>query len=151
MTEKVGQNANDTVISEILEMNPELEGIGSYEYCWANSDATRPGKRGLDEGRIVRDISARGTGSGAGYASEGAGSSSSMAYWGADLSKSTSTTSSTSCVRPRAGSLLGTNCPGYPHHLRRLGIPEAGVTPSRCGCTVQSEVVYHRRTWRSRA
>lgn len=30
MTEKVGQNANDTVISEILEMNPELEGIGNY-------------------------------------------------------------------------------------------------------------------------
>ena len=31
MTEKVEREANDTVISEILEMNPELEGIGNYE------------------------------------------------------------------------------------------------------------------------
>ena len=48
MTEKVGQNANDTVISEILEMNPELEGIGNHEYGWADSDeAGQVAKRGL--------------------------------------------------------------------------------------------------------
>ena len=59
MTEKVGQNANDTVISEILEMNPELEGIGNYEYGWADSDeAGQVAKRGLDE-NVVRDISAK--------------------------------------------------------------------------------------------
>ena len=59
MTEKVGQNANDTVISEILEMNPELEGIGNYEYGWADSDAAgQVAKRGLDED-VVRDISAK--------------------------------------------------------------------------------------------
>ena len=59
MTEKVGQNANDTVISEILEMNPELEGIGNYEYGWADSDeAGQAAKRGLDED-VVRDISAK--------------------------------------------------------------------------------------------
>ena len=59
MTEKVGQNANDTVISEILEMNPELEGIGNYEYGWADSDeAGQVAKRGLDED-VVRDISAK--------------------------------------------------------------------------------------------
>ena len=58
MTEKVGQNANDTVISEILEMNPELEGIGNYEYGWADSDDAGPvAKRGLDE-TVGRDISA---------------------------------------------------------------------------------------------
>jgi len=38
MTEQVEQSANDTVISEILELNPELEGIGNYEYGWADSD-----------------------------------------------------------------------------------------------------------------
>ena len=32
MTEQVGREANNTVISEILEANPELEGIGTYEY-----------------------------------------------------------------------------------------------------------------------
>ena len=68
MTEKVGQNANDTVISEILEMNPELEGIGNYEYGWADSDeAGQVAKRGLDED-VVRDISPVD----AGHASEGA-------------------------------------------------------------------------------
>ena len=52
MTEKVGQNANDTVISEILEMNPELEGIGNYEYGWADSDAAgQVAKRGLGRER----------------------------------------------------------------------------------------------------
>ena len=34
MTEKVEREANDTVSSEVLEMNPELEGIGNYEYGW---------------------------------------------------------------------------------------------------------------------
>ena len=38
MTEQVEQSANDTVISEILELNPELEGIGNYEYGWTDSD-----------------------------------------------------------------------------------------------------------------
>lgn len=57
MTEKVEREANDTVISEILEMNPELEGIGNYEYGWADSDvAGQAAKRGLDEA-VVRDIS----------------------------------------------------------------------------------------------
>ena len=59
MTEKVELEANDTVISEILEMNPELEGIGNYEYGWADSDeAGQAAKRGLDEA-VVRDISAK--------------------------------------------------------------------------------------------
>ncbi len=59
MTEQVEQSANDTVISEILELNPELEGIGNYEYGWADSDeAGQSAKRGLDEA-VVRDISAK--------------------------------------------------------------------------------------------
>ena len=32
-------HANDTTISDILEKNPELEGIGTYEYGWADPDA----------------------------------------------------------------------------------------------------------------
>ena len=40
-------------------MNPELEGIGNYEYGWADSDeAGQVAKRGLDED-VVRDISAK--------------------------------------------------------------------------------------------
>ena len=59
MTNQVEQNANNTVISEILEANPELEGIGTYEYGWFDSDeAGQSAKRGLDED-VVRDISAK--------------------------------------------------------------------------------------------
>lgn len=50
-------NANDTVISDILEKNPELEGIGNYEYGWADPDvAGASARRGLNE-EVVRDIS----------------------------------------------------------------------------------------------
>lgn len=57
MTEQVEQKVNSTVISEILEANPELEGIGTYEYGWYDSDdAGQAAKRGLSED-VVRDIS----------------------------------------------------------------------------------------------
>ena len=50
---------NDTTISDILEKNPELEGIGTYEYGWADKDvAGASARRGIDED-VVRDISAR--------------------------------------------------------------------------------------------
>ncbi|WP_312179804.1 Fe-S cluster assembly protein SufB [Arthrobacter sp.] len=49
----------DSVISDILEKNPELEGIGTYEYGWADSDvAGSNARRGLSE-EVVRDISAK--------------------------------------------------------------------------------------------
>lgn len=52
-------NAHDTVISDILEKNPELEGIGNYEYGWADPDvAGASARRGLNED-VVRDISAK--------------------------------------------------------------------------------------------
>ncbi|MDH5150516.1 Fe-S cluster assembly protein SufB [Kocuria palustris] len=51
--------ANDTTISDILEKNPELEGIGTYEYGWADKDvAGASARRGINED-VVRDISAR--------------------------------------------------------------------------------------------
>ncbi|KUG55903.1 Fe-S cluster assembly protein SufB [Kocuria palustris] len=50
---------NNTTISDILEKNPELEGIGTYEYGWADKDvAGASARRGIDED-VVRDISAR--------------------------------------------------------------------------------------------
>ena len=41
--------------------HPELEGLGTYEYGWADSDdAGASARRGLNED-VVRDISARRT------------------------------------------------------------------------------------------
>ncbi|WP_431812856.1 Fe-S cluster assembly protein SufB [Kocuria sp. cx-455] len=52
-----GNKPEDTVISEILEMNPELEGIGQYQYGWADkNDAGASARRGVDAD-VVRDIS----------------------------------------------------------------------------------------------
>ena len=44
-----------SVISDILERNPELHGIGTYEYGWFDkNDVGANAKRGLDED-VVRD------------------------------------------------------------------------------------------------
>ncbi|MEX3508058.1 Fe-S cluster assembly protein SufB [Kocuria sp. WRN011] len=54
-----GNKPEDTVISEILEMNPELEGIGQYQYGWADkNDAGASARRGVDAD-VVRDISGK--------------------------------------------------------------------------------------------
>ncbi|GAA4692323.1 MULTISPECIES: Fe-S cluster assembly protein SufB [Kocuria] len=54
-----GSKPEDTVISEILEMNPELEGIGQYQYGWADkNDAGASARRGVDAD-VVRDISGK--------------------------------------------------------------------------------------------
>jgi Fe-S cluster assembly protein SufB len=68
MTDQVDQRVQDavgntdvpdTTISEILEKNPELHGIGNYEYGWADkNDAGANARRGLNE-EVVRDISAK--------------------------------------------------------------------------------------------
>ena len=60
MTDQQAPSAKDPgVIAEILEANPELEGIGNYEYGWADSDAAgQDAERGLDADR-VRSISAK--------------------------------------------------------------------------------------------
>ncbi|MGK4064834.1 Fe-S cluster assembly protein SufB [Rothia sp. HC945] len=59
MTEQVERNADGNVISDVLERNPELEGIGTYQYGWYDSDdAGQSAKRGLNED-VVRDISAK--------------------------------------------------------------------------------------------
>jgi Fe-S cluster assembly protein SufB len=59
MTEQVERTADGNVITDILERNPELEGIGHYQYGWYDSDeAGKAAQRGLDED-VVRDISAK--------------------------------------------------------------------------------------------
>lgn len=60
MTDQIAQETADPgVITEILEKNPELQGIGNYEYGWADkNDAGANAKRGLSE-EVVRDISAK--------------------------------------------------------------------------------------------
>ena len=46
-------------MTTIEELNPELKGIGRYEYGWADkTDAGATALRGLSE-EVVRDISAK--------------------------------------------------------------------------------------------
>ncbi|AJT40880.1 Fe-S cluster assembly protein SufB [Psychromicrobium lacuslunae] len=57
----IGQTdtASDGVITDILERNPELEGIGNYAFGWSDkNEASENARRGLSE-EVVRDISAK--------------------------------------------------------------------------------------------
>jgi Fe-S cluster assembly protein SufB len=46
-------------MTTIEQMNPELEGLGRYQFGWSDSDAAgETAKRGLSED-VVRDISAK--------------------------------------------------------------------------------------------
>ena len=58
MTDQIShESADPGVITEILEKNPELHGIGNYEYGWADSDAAgAAAQRGLSEA-VVENIS----------------------------------------------------------------------------------------------
>ena len=48
----------DAPLTSVEEMNPELEGLGRYQYGWPDSDAAgSTAKRGLNED-VVRNISA---------------------------------------------------------------------------------------------
>ncbi|MHA7155527.1 Fe-S cluster assembly protein SufB [Arthrobacter sp. TMN-50] len=65
MTDQVDQKimaepaVPEAVISDILERNPELEGIGNYAFGWSDkNDAGANAKRGLSE-EVVRDISSK--------------------------------------------------------------------------------------------
>ncbi|MGH3651528.1 Fe-S cluster assembly protein SufB [Glutamicibacter sp.] len=59
MTDQIAQESADPgVISEILEKNPELHGIGNYEYGWSDkNDAGANARRGVDKD-VVANISA---------------------------------------------------------------------------------------------
>lgn len=59
MTDQIAQESADPgVISEILEKNPELQGIGNYEFGWADkNDAGANARRGVDKD-VVANISA---------------------------------------------------------------------------------------------
>ncbi len=160
MTEKVGQNANDTVISEILEMNPELEGIGNYEYGWADSDEAIPGSKARLDEDVVRDISAK--------KNEPQWmldmrlkalkffERKPMPTWGADLSEIDFDNIKYFVRSTEARRLLGRNCPRTSAPPTSVwAFPRRSVTPSSRvwlhstslrSCTTRSV-----RTWRSRA
>ena len=58
MTDQIAHQSTDAgVITEILEKNPELQGIGNYEYGWSDkNDAGANARRGISE-EVVRNIS----------------------------------------------------------------------------------------------
>ncbi|MDO5744021.1 MAG: Fe-S cluster assembly protein SufB [Micrococcaceae bacterium] len=58
MTDQIAHQSTDAgVITEILEKNPELQGIGNYEYGWSDkNDAGANARRGISED-VVRNIS----------------------------------------------------------------------------------------------
>ncbi|NYE94193.1 Fe-S cluster assembly protein SufB [Psychromicrobium silvestre] len=64
MTDQLANEASDTLvpdgaITDILERNPELEGIGNYAFGWSDkNEASENARRGLSE-EVVRDISAK--------------------------------------------------------------------------------------------
>ena len=59
ITDRITEDTDPGVISEILEKNPELEAIGAYQFGWSDSDdAGANARRGLNED-VVRDISAK--------------------------------------------------------------------------------------------
>ena len=137
-------------MTTIDERNPELEGIGRYDFGWADSDvAGATAKRGLSE-EVVRDISAK----------------KSEPQWMLDLRlkglklfgrkpmptgaptcrASTSTTSSTSCAPARSRRRRGTTSPrtsrtpttSSASRRRRSSASSSGVAAQ-----YESEVVYH--------
>ena len=59
MTDQLDTESTDTVITDILERNPELEGIGNYAFGWSDkNEVSDNARRGLSE-EVVRDISAK--------------------------------------------------------------------------------------------
>lgn len=58
-TDTAQKEATDTVITDILERNPELEGIGNYAFGWSDkNEVSDNARRGLSE-EVVRDISSK--------------------------------------------------------------------------------------------
>ncbi|MGO1550368.1 MAG: Fe-S cluster assembly protein SufB, partial [Nesterenkonia sp.] len=59
-TEDTLQKTEDPgVIQEVLDNNPEIKGLGNYEYGWSDSDdAGASAKRGVDQA-VVEDISGK--------------------------------------------------------------------------------------------
>jgi len=152
MTEQMAPDATDPgVIAEILEKNPELEGIGSYAFGWADSDeAGASARRGLNAD-VVRDISAK----------KGEPEwmlqrrlkalkyfdRKPMPTWGADLSEIDFDNIK---YFVRASESMAESWEDLPEDIRntyeKLGIPEAERSRLVAGVTAQyeSEVVYHQ-------
>ena len=140
-----------SMTTHIEELNPGLKGIGTYEYGWADTDAAGS-TRAVASTRTSCATSRRSRASRSGCStcgSRGCGCSArSRCRPGAPTCPaSTSTTSSTSCGRPRSRRPPGTTCPtDIKNTYDRLGIPEAEKQRLVAGVAAQyeSEVVYHQ-------
>ncbi len=130
----------------------ELEGLGRYEYGWADSDtAGATARRGLSED-VVRNISALKSEPEwmLKHAAQGAAAVRQEAHAHVGqrpVRASTSTTSSTSCAPPRSRPLSWDDLPDdIKRTYDRLGIPEAEKQRLVAGVAAQyeSEVVYHQ-------
>ncbi|GAA1339083.1 Fe-S cluster assembly protein SufB [Arthrobacter roseus] len=157
MTDQIARDAaapevkGDSVTPDILERNPELEGIGTYEYGWADSDvAGSSARRGLSED-VVRDISAKKSEAqwmldlrlkGLKYFDRKP-----MPTWGADLS---GIDFDNIKYFVRSTEKQATTWEDLPDDIKntyeRLGIPEAERNSLVSGVAAQyeSEVVYHQ-------
>ncbi|MDN5755223.1 MAG: Fe-S cluster assembly protein SufB [Micrococcaceae bacterium] len=152
MTDQMAQETADPgVLSEILEKNPELEGIGNYEYGWSDkNDAGANARRGLNE-EVVRDISQKKSEpewmlnmrlKGLKYFGRKP-----MPTWGADLS---GIDFDNIKYFVRSTEKQATSWEDLPEDIRntydKLGIPEAEKNRLVSGVAAQyeSEVVYHQ-------
>ena len=132
--------------------DPELEGLGRYEYGWSDSDAAGANaRRGLSED-VVRDISALQERAAVDARPAAQGPAALRQEADADLGlgprpASTSTTSSTSSARRRSRPTSWDDLPDdIKNTYDRLGIPEAEKQRLVSGVAAQyeSEVVYHQ-------
>ena len=157
MTDQLAQDvgANGVVLDatnhDILERNPELEGLGNYAFGWSDSNAASDNaRRGLSE-EVVRDISAKKNEpqwmldmrlKGLKYFDRKP-----MPTWGADLS---GIDFDNIKYFVRSTEKQATTWEELPEDIRntyeKLGIPEAERNRLVGGVTAQyeSEVVYHQ-------
>ena len=137
-------------MTSIEQLNPELEGIGRYEYGWADSDlAGATAQRGLNES-VVRSISA--------LKSEPQWmldlrlkglklfGRKPMPTWGSDLSDRLRQHQVLRPIHREAGDLVEDLPEDIKNTYDRLGIPEAEKQRLVAGVAAQyeSEVVYHK-------
>ena len=148
-------------MTSIEELNPELKGIGTYEFGWSDSDAAgATAKRGLNED-VVRDISAQEVRAAVDARPAPEGPQALPPQADADLGlgpvgASTSTTSSTSSAPARSRRRRGTTCPRTSRtpttssaSRRRRSSASSPVSPR--STSPRSSTTRSARTSRSRA
>ena len=131
--------------------NPELEGLGRYEFGWHDPDlAGATAQRGLSQA-VVRDISSLKdeprVDAGPPLKGQRLFGKKPMPTWGSDLSRHRLRQHQVlRPLHPAAGHLTGLTCRTTSRTLRRLGIPEAEKQRLIAGVAAQyeSEVIYRQ-------